>query len=347
MLSNQTKGGLESFNGRKGAIVPQSGDYTASMVGALPFDGIATKAGSLRNPRTINIDLNSDSNTAFDGTTDIISGTTGVLPVANGGTGVNTIEGLKKLITENVPFDWGDENVVGDATWWSNLRTWVINATDNERQACIGKRKGVSLSSPVGGFDSEFDLISMICIGADQDGIGTLTFQTQKASFESDFGTSSLWNGSNAQSLCNQFGEKCSASASLKSITKLTGITQGQTEEETTAKCWIPSACEMGIRSSDIGVTFASESEWTKGIVDPKPYSYYIDDNRRVKQMTFINETMGGAVSTVPASYWTRTRVDPGDFGDNSLVVIGETGFSEADIDFMIGSRFAPAFTIG
>lgn len=32
----QNVGGIESFNGRTGAIVPQAGDYTAAMVGAAP-----------------------------------------------------------------------------------------------------------------------------------------------------------------------------------------------------------------------------------------------------------------------------------------------------------------------
>lgn len=38
--------GVSSFNGRSGAVVPQSGDYTADMVGALPLTG-GTLTGNL------------------------------------------------------------------------------------------------------------------------------------------------------------------------------------------------------------------------------------------------------------------------------------------------------------
>lgn len=37
-------GGLSSFNGRTGAVVPESGDYTAEMVGARPDDWTPTAA---------------------------------------------------------------------------------------------------------------------------------------------------------------------------------------------------------------------------------------------------------------------------------------------------------------
>jgi len=36
-----TTAGVESFNGRSGAVVPQTGDYTAPMVGAIPASSVA------------------------------------------------------------------------------------------------------------------------------------------------------------------------------------------------------------------------------------------------------------------------------------------------------------------
>lgn len=41
---NSGGGGVTSFNGRKGAIVPQAGDYTAEDVGAAPADHTHTAA---------------------------------------------------------------------------------------------------------------------------------------------------------------------------------------------------------------------------------------------------------------------------------------------------------------
>jgi len=37
-------GGVSSFRGRTGAVIPQSGDYTAAMVGARPSDWVPTAA---------------------------------------------------------------------------------------------------------------------------------------------------------------------------------------------------------------------------------------------------------------------------------------------------------------
>lgn len=43
-------GAVSSFNGRTGAVVPKTGDYTAGMVGALPSDTqIPSKTSDLNN----------------------------------------------------------------------------------------------------------------------------------------------------------------------------------------------------------------------------------------------------------------------------------------------------------
>lgn len=56
--------GVTSFNGRTGAIVPQEGDYTASQVGALPSDGVASSANKLANKAKID-------GVEFDGTSNV------------------------------------------------------------------------------------------------------------------------------------------------------------------------------------------------------------------------------------------------------------------------------------
>lgn len=58
-MSEEKKGGVSSFNGREGAVTPQSGDYTAEQVGAAPSSHNHS-AGSI---------------------------TSGTLPIARGGTG--------------------------------------------------------------------------------------------------------------------------------------------------------------------------------------------------------------------------------------------------------------------
>lgn len=49
-------GGVESFNGRSGVVVPQTGDYTAEMVGARANDWMPTAGdvGAIPTTRTVN-----------------------------------------------------------------------------------------------------------------------------------------------------------------------------------------------------------------------------------------------------------------------------------------------------
>lgn len=60
---------------------------TATDVGALPANGTAAAANKLATPRTIQTNLGSTAAPDFDGTKNVTPGVTGVLPVANGGTG--------------------------------------------------------------------------------------------------------------------------------------------------------------------------------------------------------------------------------------------------------------------
>lgn len=116
-------------------------------------------------------------------------------------------------------WSWGDETAVGDATWWANLKSKAASMSTTERAALVGKTKKVSLSSAVQGANYAL----MRCIGADQDGTGTLTFQTAGTlPTNTTFGSNALWASSTAKTLCEDFATKCSASASIKTITKLT-----------------------------------------------------------------------------------------------------------------------------
>lgn len=77
-------GGVASFNGRSGAVLPQTGDYTAAMVGALPSDTvIPTKTSDLTNDSGY---ITSSAN--ISGTAAGLSATLGV---DRGGTGRTTL----------------------------------------------------------------------------------------------------------------------------------------------------------------------------------------------------------------------------------------------------------------
>lgn len=79
--------GVNSWNGRSGAVTPQDGDYTAEMVGALPYEGTAVAASKLSQGRKITTSLELEGGYSFDGTKDVSVGIFGTLSVAHGGTG--------------------------------------------------------------------------------------------------------------------------------------------------------------------------------------------------------------------------------------------------------------------
>jgi hypothetical protein len=109
-----------------------------------------------------------------------------------------------KTITVTASYwSWGTETDIGDATWWAGLKTWAASATSTERSDCVGKKKKMTVSTSVLGITAGKG-ISMICIGADQDGTGTLTFQTEgclptTTVFSS---SSAVWIGSTARTQC-------------------------------------------------------------------------------------------------------------------------------------------------
>lgn len=90
--------GVNSWNGRSGAVTPQEGDYTAEMVGALPSEGTAVAAGKLSSAREIKANLGAEGGSSFDGTQDVSVGVIGTLPVTHGGTGGTTAADARKAL---------------------------------------------------------------------------------------------------------------------------------------------------------------------------------------------------------------------------------------------------------
>ena len=90
--------GVSSWNGRSGAVTPQDGDYTAEMVGALPYEGTAAAASKLSQGRKITASLELEGGYSFDGTKDVFAGVSGTLPVTHGGTGGTTAADARKAL---------------------------------------------------------------------------------------------------------------------------------------------------------------------------------------------------------------------------------------------------------
>lgn len=95
---NASHAGVNSWNGRSGAVAPQEGDYTAEMVGALPSEGTAVAAEKLSSVRKITANLENEGGSSFDGTKDVYVGVIGTLPVTHGGTGGTTAADARKKL---------------------------------------------------------------------------------------------------------------------------------------------------------------------------------------------------------------------------------------------------------
>lgn len=72
---------------------------TAADVGALPSDGTAVSASKLATAGTVRVSLGSTSSVTYTNGGNITPGVSGLLPVANGGTGINNAQPMRKYGT--------------------------------------------------------------------------------------------------------------------------------------------------------------------------------------------------------------------------------------------------------
>ena len=257
--------------------------------------------------------------------------------------GTNHTAPSNKTITVSAQYwSWGSETATGDASWWAGLKNWVANASSSERAACVGKKKLVSLSTAVLGANAA----TMICIGADQDGSKTLTFQTAGLLPNTTvFGSDAVWIGSTARAQCQNFYNYCSAKASIKTISKGTcpDCVSGQNGTATynNETVWIPSETEMGFDDMYSSLTkknsTTSNSECTKGY--NAAYSYYTSNTTRIKYTMNAN----GSLTTNSGWYWERSRRYD---NSNYVCFVGIDGSASGGSYYGYG-YLAPAFVIG
>ena len=257
--------------------------------------------------------------------------------------GTNHTAPSNKTITVSAQYwSWGSETATGDASWWAGLKNWVANASSSERAACVGKKKLVSLSTAVLGANAA----TMICIGADQDGSKTLTFQTAGLLPNTTvFGSDAVWIGSTARAQCQNFYNYCSAKASIKTISKGTcpDCVSGQNGTATynNETVWIPSETEMGFDDMYSSLTkknsTTSNSECTKGY--NAAYSYYTSNTTRIKYTMNAN----GSLTTNSDWYWERSRRYN---GSGSVCFVYGDGSAD-NYYYNRDNYLAPAFVIG
>ena len=256
--------------------------------------------------------------------------------------GTNYTAPSNKTITVSAEYwSWGSETATGDAAWWAGLKSWAANASASERAACVGKKKLVSLSTAVLGANAA----TMICIGADQDGTGTLTFQTAGTlPTTTVFGSRAVWINSTARTQCQNFYNYCSAKASIKTVSKGTCPSQVPGKNGTAIynneTVWIPSETEMGLNNYS-SLTYSnsttSNSECTSGY--NAPYSYYTSDPTRIKYTMNAN----GTLTTIAQYYWERSYGCSSLYAVCSVIRDGSADYGDHNFD----NGLAPAFVIG
>lgn len=255
--------------------------------------------------------------------------------------GTNYLAPASKQITVNATYwEWGSETAVGDASWWAGLKTWAASVSTSKRSACVGKKKKVSLSSAVLGANQA----SMVCIGADQDGTGTLAFQTEGTLPTSTvFGNSQDWPSSTARAQCQNFYNYCSAKNSIKTVKKGLAARNSSRNGAVTYSdetVWLPSEREMGLdnySSLSTANSTTSKAECTQGY--NAAYSYYTNNSRRIKYKMNANGTLTSSTDW----YWERSR----HHYDSGVVCRVDTGGSAGGNTYSVSSGLAPAFVIG
>lgn len=239
-------------------------------------------------------------------------------------------------------WEWGSETAIGNATWWTELKKWAATASTSERAACVGKKKLVSLSTAVLGANAA----TMLCIGADQDGTGTLTFQTA-GTLPTQFAFSSSsqdWPSSTARTHCTNFYNYCSAKDSIKTVSKGLAAYSSSRNGAVTyydETVWLPSEKEMGLdtySSLSTANSSTTKAECTKGY--NASYTYYSSNNARIKYAMDAS----GTITTTTSWYWERSRRYN---ISNGVCIVSSGGSANAYTYHDTDGRLAPAFVIG
>lgn len=264
--------------------------------------------------------------------------------------------GFEEMEPEIPPFEWGDENAVGDAQWWADLKTWCHNSTTEERLACIGKTKKVKVLSTLDqcGWNANAE-VDMVCIGSDIDADNSLSFQTlgvTQSTFTSGVNVQSGWSSSSYLVLAvDNFCNNITASQSILPIyykmystAKNTTQANGAYSSWPGKKGWITSESEMSFiagKHSAENMGYAnSYAEFTKNRPQV-PYPYYTDITHRIKHKT--NNT-GMLLSSI-GSYYCRSLST--DSNQQFFDVCYVTYKGEPGTPLRTGINFAPCFVIG
>lgn len=257
--------------------------------------------------------------------------------------GTNHTAPANKTITVSAEYwSWGADGGTVDAAWFTGLKNYLASHTGasiktSSGGAILGTTKSVTLSSAVLGTTTHLIRV----IGVDQDANNTVTFQTKNCLNQyTSFGSSAVWIGSTARSLCQNYYNAFPGKGAIKTIKKGTCPNYGSRNQNVTYNdetVFLLSEREFGLDTySPLSTanSTTSKAECTQG--KNFAYSYYTSNATRVMYL--------GDTSTSSYGYpWERSRYFN---NSNGVCRVGDGG-SASSVNYYNSSGLAPAFVIG
>lgn len=257
--------------------------------------------------------------------------------------GTNHTAPANKTITVSAEYwSWGADGGTVDAAWFTGLKNYLASHTGasiktSSGGAILGTTKSVTLSSAVLGTTTHLIRV----IGVDQDANNTVTFQTKNCLNQyTSFGSSAVWIGSTARSLCQNYYNAFPGKGAIKTIKKGTCPNYGSRNQNVTYNdetVFLLSEREFGLDTySPLSTanSTTSKAECTQG--KNFAYSYYTSNATRVMYL--------GDTSTSSYGYpWERSRLY--NISNGVCYVNNDGTASNNNYSGSIG--LAPAFVIG
>lgn len=257
--------------------------------------------------------------------------------------GTNHTAPANKTITVSAEYwSWGADGGTVDAAWFTGLKNYLASHTGasiktSSGGAILGTTKSVTLSSAVLGTTTHLIRV----IGVDQDANNTVTFQTKNClSQYTSFGSSAVWIGSTARSLCQNYYNAFPGKGAIKTIKKGTCPNYGDRNQNVTYNdetVFLLSEREFGLDTySPLSTanSTTSKAECTQG--KNFAYSYYTSNATRIMYL--------GDTSTSSYGYpWERSR----GYNSSSYVCYVDGNGGANFNGYNSSSGLAPAFVIG
>lgn len=257
--------------------------------------------------------------------------------------GTNHTAPSNKTITISAQYwSWGADGGTVDAAWFNGLKNYLASNSGSSIRtsnggSILGTTKSVTLSSAILGTTTHLIRV----IGVDQDANNTVTFQTKNClSQYTTFGDNTMWIGSTARSLCQNYYNAFPGKAAIKTVSKGTCPDYGNRNQDVTYNnetVFLLSEREFGLDSySPLSTSNSttSRAECTQG--KNFAYSYYTSNATRVMYL--------GDTSTNSYGYpWERSRHY--NYSTGVCGVYRDGSASSSDYDYSRG--LAPAFVIG